>query len=221
MLYCNVHPGKSVGEFTIGDPLSRGLRFAKDNVKDIPSIELKYNEKEPLDLDITLDLSKNGIRLHYEPCTQKLRVVEVYNLRAMRLSYDEQLFSAPDMAATFEVIYNRFGPTHPGKYDTRSQCYELHYPGITFTFPIPTKYVNKYSSGRDMPLKFPDDSTPQVSRMLVYFGVKGRATLPPPVPTDFYFEPVSAVVRAHFSCRPCQRALGVSCNFAVALVFFC
>ena len=45
-----------------------------------------------------------------------------------------------------------------------------------------------------MPLQFPDGTTPEISRMLVYYGVKGRATVPPPADDDFYFEQVVATV---------------------------
>ena len=46
----------------------------------------------PLSMDITLDLVRNGLRLHYAPRTQRLRVVEVYNARSMNYSYDNDVF---------------------------------------------------------------------------------------------------------------------------------
>lgn len=82
---------------------------------------------------------------------------------------------------TFLLIYKSFGPTYPGEFDSNQSIYTLKYPGLAFTFPIPIKHQSLYKSSTDLPLEFPDGTTPIASKVILYSNSNTwqQATVPP------------------------------------------
>ncbi|XP_074381495.1 LOW QUALITY PROTEIN: PHAF1 protein At3g51130 [Apium graveolens] len=75
----------------------------------------------------------------------------------------------PSTPATFAAVHPLFGPTFPGIYDKDRAVNHLFYPGLSFTFPVPTKYSECFSNGEaELPLGFPDGTTPITSRISIY-----------------------------------------------------
>ncbi|KAG0166816.1 hypothetical protein DFQ30_006757 [Apophysomyces sp. BC1015] len=72
-------------------------------------------------------------------------------------------------------------PTYPGEFDTEQSVYTLKYPGLSFTFPIPVRHQDLYKSTSDLPLEFPDGTTPIASRVYLYSGSANwqTAVVPP------------------------------------------
>src|SRR5690348_15930368 len=102
MLNMEIIPGKSVGNFVLGVPISEAIAFIQQKNKVISHADLKYNEsvkvlplrefQEPLSMDIILDLNEDGVMLRFEPVTQKLRTVEIYDVPKVVLSYSNTIF---------------------------------------------------------------------------------------------------------------------------------
>ena len=115
--------------------------------KSITAVELKYSAESLLDSDIIIDLLDQGLMLRFEPRSQRLRMVEAYDLAKIHLKYSNASFSGPDTVPSFKAIYGRFGPSFPGVYDQKRLIYNLHYPGISFSFPIPPIYENLKENG--------------------------------------------------------------------------
>ncbi|WVZ78519.1 hypothetical protein U9M48_026217, partial [Paspalum notatum var. saurae] len=67
--------------------------------------------------------------------------------------------SGPSTLATFAAVYALFGPTFPGIYDKERGIYTLFYP-----------YTNLFTNGEvaDLPLEFPDGTTPVTCRVSIY-----------------------------------------------------
>jgi len=141
-----VLPGKSIGAFALGMSLPEATQFIQQKNKTFSHVELKYNEVEPLSTDIVLDLNEDGFMLRFEPRTQKLRTIEIYDVLRVTLTYAGEIFSGPTVAPTLVNITERFGPTHPGEYDQLNRVYSLLYPGLLFAFPIPKKYEDLYQT---------------------------------------------------------------------------
>lgn len=60
---------------------------------------------------------------------------------------------------------------YAGKYDEERGTYALGYPGLLFHFPIPQKYAaDCLSRPGELPLEFPDGTTPVASRLCVFGG---------------------------------------------------
>ena len=61
-----------------------------------------------------------------DPSSQRLRLIDVYDLHRVSLSYATQAIpQIPTLSSTYKI----FGPTYPGTFDVRKQAYILQYPG--------------------------------------------------------------------------------------------
>eukprot|EP00953_Heterococcus_sp_UTEX-ZZ885_P004589 2982-Heterococcus_DN1.PRE.2 len=92
------------------------------------SIELTYDDEEPIHgFDITVTLKDDGIKLHFDPASQKLRLITVTDLSLLTLSKGRTVFSGPKCQPTFQLVYRLFGPTFPGRHDAVAGTYILQY----------------------------------------------------------------------------------------------
>eukprot|EP00123_Amoebidium_parasiticum_P000783 comp11683_c0_seq1/m.6221 comp11683_c0_seq1/g.6221 ORF comp11683_c0_seq1/g.6221 comp11683_c0_seq1/m.6221 type:complete len:426 (-) comp11683_c0_seq1:175-1452(-) len=165
----NVIPGKSIGPFVVGMPLSVAIDYLKQQFREIKSVDLLYSERQPLQVDIVVRLNRDGLQLRFNPSTQRLKIVEVFDPSCVVLSYGGTVFSSAETLPTFANIYRLFGPSYPGDYDAVQHYYRLSYPGLAFFFPIPSKYDSLYANGKgDVPLQFLDGTTPVARRLCIY-----------------------------------------------------
>jgi hypothetical protein len=196
MLQLQLVPGKGLGDFTLGMPIAESINVIQQNIDAISHVELKFNESDPLNMDIILDLTEDGFLLRFEPASQRLKMIEIYDVPKVTLTYCGSVFSAANVPPTFVLIYSRFGPSYPGDYNSAKNAYYLHYPNLSFKFPIPAKYHSLYTDGTaaphsELPVEFPDGTTPITTRIYIYNGSSLSApTLPQLAPTSLYFEPV-------------------------------
>ncbi|KAF9920566.1 hypothetical protein FBU30_009573 [Linnemannia zychae] len=142
-----IAPGKHLGWFRLGTSLWDNIRLLRDQAALIPAVELKYSDEHPFSADIVLRLASNGIELRFEPMTQRLKLIKVDDFSRLRLT-----------------------PTYPGVFDGAKHLYTLSYPGLSLVFPIPEKHMLLYQSSADLPLEFPDGTTPVASHMYIYYG---------------------------------------------------
>ncbi|RUS22068.1 hypothetical protein BC937DRAFT_90525 [Endogone sp. FLAS-F59071] len=54
--------------------------------------------------------------------------------------------------------------------DPTKGTYTLNYPGLSFVFPIPTKQIQVYASSSELPMEFPDGTTPVASHVYIFQG---------------------------------------------------
>eukprot|EP00850_Spirogloea_muscicola_P013501 SM000092S24469 [mRNA] locus=s92:56715:59742:+ [translate_table: standard] len=156
----------------------------------------------PLEWDIVLAFPKQGFQLRFEPRSQRLRLVEVYDIPRLQLRYAASTIGGPSTPATFVRIYAVFGPTFPGVYDSKRGSYTLFYPGLSFMFPIPAPWADCCPSqdgdwGAELPHEFPDGTTPVTARVCISATVGPRPgpALPPPLSgTSCYMEEVQVTL---------------------------
>ncbi|KAJ3159730.1 hypothetical protein HDU86_001380 [Geranomyces michiganensis] len=91
-LECLVLPARSVGDFTLGTPLGVVVRMLNDSESAIPKVQCMYNESDPLANDIVLYLSLNGICLRFDPQSQRLKLIELFDLARLNLYYKDVEF---------------------------------------------------------------------------------------------------------------------------------
>jgi hypothetical protein len=169
---------------------------------------------------------------HFE-ILQRLRLIEVFDVQRLQMRYATSSIGGPSVAATFVAVYALFGPTFPGTYNTKRCIYTLFYPGLSFAFPIPAQYTEccQHREGKsctfpyltsplminlglsfnmvhcwaaELPLEFPDGTTPVMSRVCIYDSAVGggvgvgaplKIALPPQLPLgSLYMEEVHAKV---------------------------
>nr|CAB3468998.1 unnamed protein product [Digitaria exilis] len=168
----DLRPGLGVGSFTLGMPISDAFAQIElhPNIYDV--VHVKYFDEEPLKLDFVISFPDHGFHLRFDPWSQRLRLIEIYDVKRLQLRYATSLIGGPSTLATFAAVYALFGPTFPGIYDKERGIYTLFYPGLSFAFPIPSQYTNLFTNGEvadaDLPLEFPDGTTPVTCRVSIY-----------------------------------------------------
>ncbi|KAI8055957.1 hypothetical protein BDF22DRAFT_673038 [Syncephalis plumigaleata] len=180
ILEFNVQPGRALGNIALGNSVNSIIKYIHSKDAAMP-VEFKYNDEDPLSTDLVIRLPKHGLIFRFDPASQRLKSIEVFNFDYTRLTYQGHDFCSPKVIPTFLLLYKLFGPTYPGTFNADSKEYILKYPGITFVFPIPEQHVQLYSQ-EDLPLEFPDGTTPVLARFYIYHGADDwTQAIPPPV----------------------------------------
>ncbi|XP_076470414.1 phagosome assembly factor 1-like [Babylonia areolata] len=173
MLELEVFPERSLGneqwEFVLGMPFYQAVNILQRQDRSIRGVQVWYSDQTPLDLDLVLNLSQDGIRLLFDPVSQRLKLIEVNNMSKVKLKYCGMVFNTPQAAPTIEKIDQSFGATHPGVYNAEKHLFVLNFRGLTFDFPIDSKFEPRYARGLGS-LQFPNGASPVVSRMSIYSG---------------------------------------------------
>ncbi|EEC81306.1 hypothetical protein OsI_24448 [Oryza sativa Indica Group] len=177
----DLRPGNGVGPFTLGMPISDAFAQIEGQPTLYDVVHVKYFDEEPLKLDFVISFPDHGFHLRFDPWSQRLRLIEIYDVKRLQLRYAKSLIGGPSTLATFVAVYGLFGPTFPGIYDKERGIYTLFYPGLSFAFPIPSQYTNLFTNGEesqlsslivmavaDLPLEFPDGTTPVTCRVSIY-----------------------------------------------------
>lgn len=142
MLDVEVGPGTGAGAWLLGSTIGEALALVNRQSRSIPRAMIAHQETTSPASDLAIHLPDNGLLFRFEPHSQRLRCIEVTDVSRVRMTYHGQVFSAPDVPATFQLVYSRFGPSVPGDYQVASRLYLLSYPGLTMAFPIPEVRVS-------------------------------------------------------------------------------
>lgn len=185
MLELDVRPGQSLGtqkyEFVLGMHFSQSIAILQQQASLIRGVQVIYNQINPLESDFVLHLSQDGIKLIFEPLSQRLKLIHVVNMRLVKLTYNNIVFNAPEKPPTRLVIDDAFGATHPESFCHEDQEFVLTFPGLSFRLPGDPKQIGSQTKAQQI----------RVSSLQIYCG-KGlsHAYVPhlPPQPGHFYLD---------------------------------
>lgn len=179
-----VVPAEGAGPYKLGMLLNACVGVLKRANK---TFALLYDELDPLLTDICLRVHDDGVNLRFEPRSQRLLLIDVYDLSKMQLSLckggvNTVFADGGDVLPTFLLIYELFGPTYPGHYNRQYDAYFLDYRGLCLLFPIPEEFRHLYQKDgdNDVPLELPDGTTPAATRFFIYHGT---SVLEPTLPS--------------------------------------
>ena len=82
---------------------------------------LKLIFQNPLEVDLVINLPHDGVRLIFDPVVQRLKIIEIYNMKLVKLKYCGLPFNSQEVLPSIEQIEHSFGATHPGVYDSDKQ----------------------------------------------------------------------------------------------------
>ncbi|KAH9372862.1 phagosome assembly factor 1 isoform X2 [Haemaphysalis longicornis] len=186
MLELDVVPEKSLGneswELVLGMAFSQVVHILQQQFRVIKGVQIIYNEQCPLDSDLVILLSEDGVRLSFDSSSQRLKVIEVTDMSKVKLTYCGSTFCSPEVLPTRQQIDDCFGATHPGEYDASQQMFVLHFRGLSFSFLADSKCKLDAALGSSPPGQLSNGSSPLVSRMAIYYGNSLADTRPPPLP---------------------------------------
>uniref|UniRef100_A0A8C1GMH4 Chromosome 16 open reading frame 70 n=1 Tax=Cyprinus carpio TaxID=7962 RepID=A0A8C1GMH4_CYPCA len=198
MLDLEVVPERSLGneqwEFALGMPLAQAISILQKHCRIIKNVQVLYSEQMPLSHDLILNLTQDGIKLLFDACNQRLKVIEVYDLSKVKLKYCGVHFNSQAIAPTIEQIDQSFGATHPGVYNAAEQLFHLNFRGLSFSFQLDSwseapKYEPNFAHGLAS-LQIPHGAT--VRRMYIYSGNNLQETKAPVMPLACYLGNVYA-----------------------------
>ncbi|XP_043231878.1 PHAF1 protein CG7083-like isoform X2 [Amphibalanus amphitrite] len=164
---------------------SQAVNIIQQQVGVIRDVHISYSDTNPLDHDLVINMTNDGIRLLFDPVGQRLKVIEVYNLSKLRLKYGGCVFSSTEVAPSIQQVDQTFGATHPGIYDRERHLFLLNFRGLTFQFPVEPKFEPRFAGGLGS-LQFPGGGSPLVSQMSIYSGSSRTATEAPPMPVSCF-----------------------------------
>lgn len=201
----DLKPGLALGPFALGIPICEAFAYIEQNPSIYDVVHVKYHDEEPLMLDLVVSFPDHGFHLRFESSSQRLRLIEVFDVQRLQMRYANSFIGGPNTLATFVAVYAVCGPTFPGSYDADRGMYTLFYPGLSFAFPIPPLYKDYLLDRKaELPLEFPDGTTPVTSRVCIYDKSSGssigvgvgallKKAVPPPLPVgSLYMEVVHA-----------------------------
>jgi len=115
-------------KFIIGMPLNQAIDIISNQSGDhFKKVDFLYSFKVPMHMDIIITLFNEGIKLIFDPRSQRLKIIEIYDLTLVSLYYCKEKFnSVPDLP-TKEQIISVFGWTKTPEYHHHSKCYQLSY----------------------------------------------------------------------------------------------
>ncbi|KAL8477776.1 hypothetical protein ACS0TY_029902 [Phlomoides rotata] len=197
----DLRPGVGLGPFALGMPICEAFAQIEQQPSIYDVVHVKYYDEEPLKLDIVISFPDHGFHLRFDPWSQRLRLIEIFDVKRLQMRYATSLIGGSSTLATFVAVYALFGPTYPGIYDKDRGIYTLFYPGLSFAFPIPTQYAECcHDREAELPLEFPDGTTPVTCRVSVYDSSTDRkvgvgssmmkASVPPLATGSLYMEEV-------------------------------
>lgn len=159
-------------EFILGMNFSHAVAAIQSLVGSVKGVQILYSEKEPLSVDLVINLTHDGIKLIFDPINQRLKTIEVHDLSLLKLKYSDVLFNCPEIAPTIEQIDQTFGATHPGVFDAEKRVFTLTFRGLSFEFNANTQFQPTYGGIRQElgRLQFPPGESPRVSKMFIYAG---------------------------------------------------
>jgi len=187
MLDVEITPEKSISsdkwQIILGMSMYQVIQILKANCETIKSIQLIYNDKDPLSSDYMMHLINDGIILYFDSSSQRLKLIEVSDLKKVNLRYYGSYFNkTPAIQPTFEQITEIFGITHPGVYDNSSSVFLLHFPGLLFAFSIGYPVEPKITHGIQS-LQFPAGRAPLVSKIKIFKGNSPSTAITPEIPS--------------------------------------
>lgn len=170
MLDLEVIPENSIGnedwKFLIGMPFQQVVEILRRHDSTIRNVQVLYSDKIPLHMNLEINLSNDGIKLVFEPKSQRLQQIEIFDLSKLKLRYYGTYFNDPsNILATIDQIYQTFTCTTPG--ERNNDYYVLHYRGISFSF-LTLSAMDSHQQIRSS--NIPSGFCPIVSKINIYYG---------------------------------------------------
>ncbi|XP_067930486.1 phagosome assembly factor 1-like [Watersipora subatra] len=171
-------------ELSLGCPFCHSVSVLQQYDKEITQIEVWYSDENPLGNDLVLNLSNDGIKLIFDPYSQRVKMIEVYEMDKVSLRYHGKLFNSPSVSPTIQQISQSFGATIPCTpvLDENRQMYVMNFRGLAFYFASENATAN---------VGWDEDTGPsywdmKVIKMQIYRGSSAKTAQAPELPINLY-----------------------------------
>ncbi|CAH8631894.1 unnamed protein product [Schistosoma haematobium] len=167
-------------EFVLGIPIQQMIDILRKQDHTIKNVDFWYSDKDPFSMNLVLVLPDDGVKFHFDPFLQRLRIIEVFDLSSITLR--SQYFNSPSILPTMQEVLRIFGSTKPLAPAESDGDYQLTYRGITFI-------LRRFSTGSRESIDSKSDLL--ATRLLIYLGSNlAEAKVPVELPSACYLQNV-------------------------------
>jgi len=157
----------SFGPFTIGCPLDTAMTFLQQHGMKLRNNPFTYNSADPYHHELEINILQWGVRLVFDPHTQRLYLIDVYDLTKLILHYGGKVFNQPGNPSTSNSLSKVFGPTFDLTFEASLEGNILQYPGLCFVLP---NHSNNNNQPSKHSLTITSSHPLKVTRLLMYYG---------------------------------------------------
>nr|CAX74173.1 hypothetical protein [Schistosoma japonicum] len=173
-------------EFVLGMPIQQMIDILRKQDHTIKNVDFWYSDKEPFSMNLVLVLPGDGVKFHFDPFLQRLRIIEIFDLSSITLRYWSQYFNSPSILPTMQEVLRIFGSTKPLAPAESDGDYQLTYRGITF---ILRRFATAISGGSRESIDTKSDLL--ATRLFIYLGSNlMEAKVPVELPSACYLQNV-------------------------------
>ncbi|CAH8614293.1 unnamed protein product [Schistosoma margrebowiei] len=167
-------------EFVLGMPIQQMIDILRKQDHTIKNVDFWYSDKDPFSMNLVLVLPGDGVKFHFDPFLQRLRIIEVFDLSSITLR--SQYFNSPSILPTMQEVLRIFGSTKPLAPAESDGDYQLTYRGITFI-------LRRFSTGSRESIDSKSDLL--ATRLFIYLGSNlAEAKVPVELPSACYLQNV-------------------------------
>jgi len=162
-----INSGVGLSKFKLGMSINETIEYL---TKEFPRVHYDltigdYTTQESSELQLCIPCW--GVRLRYLPLSQKLFIIDIYDLKCTAFEMNDTVIHDTKHKTTLKSLQNTLGPLFPGKF-VEDGLYLLQFDGISLLFSIPTQFQSIYENGNKIPTLLPDDSSALLKRVYVH-----------------------------------------------------
>ena len=80
-----------------GMHFSQAVATIQSLVGSVKGVQILYSDKDPLGVNLVINLTNDGIKLIFDPINQRLKTIEVHDLTLLKLKYRWVYNANPDL----------------------------------------------------------------------------------------------------------------------------
>lgn len=160
--------GERVGNLRLGTHINKVVEYFKENYSR-ENIEIAFPNINSCNCEeIVIKIPEFGIRLRFQPLSQCLYIIEIFNVQKKLFSIHGTVFGNGGIVPTFKSLQRALGPAFPGKFISSNGEYLIQFDGIGLVFTIPLQYESLYANSNNLPIDLPDGNSSMLSKIFIY-----------------------------------------------------
>lgn len=160
--------GISVDKFKLGMGVSETIALIS---RDYPRLNFEVSfprAEKVLSQEVIISLLDWGIRLRFLPVSQKLYMIDIYDLGLRAVAIRGTTFGGDKHGViTYDSLHKVLGPAFPGHL-IENELYLCSFDGSSFLFQIPKQHLGLVKTQPHLPVIFPDGTSAVLLRIYIY-----------------------------------------------------
>ncbi|KAI4386795.1 hypothetical protein MLD38_004697 [Melastoma candidum] len=100
----DLRPGQGIGPFSLGMPICEAFVQIEQQPNIYDVVHVKYLDEDPLKLDIVISFPDHGFHIRFDPWSQRLRLIEVFDVKRLQLRCSNLLIGYTSYFLAFPIL---------------------------------------------------------------------------------------------------------------------